>query len=147
MTLAYDTRGPIVATFLQFGVPGIPIPQGSKRIVPTKRGVRLIDVRSTPLKEWREAIGRAARSAMGGRLPSTGHVVLECTFILPRQKSVTREFPTAKPDLDKLLRALGDALTGIAFVDDSQITNLCVRKEYETDDRVPGVIAEVHLYR
>lgn len=35
-----------------------------------------------------------------------------------------------KPDLDNLVKALKDALTGIVWKDDAQIVSLCARKTY-----------------
>ena len=35
-----------------------------------------------------------------------------------------------KPDLDKLARAVGDALTGVAYRDDAQITRWHLQKRY-----------------
>lgn len=39
-------------------------------------------------------------------------------------------FPTKKPDLDKTLRAIKDALTGIVYVDDSQVVVVTIAKEW-----------------
>ena len=40
------------------------------------------------------------------------------------------ELPTKKPDLDNVLKAVLDGLNGIAFVDDSQVVAITVRKKY-----------------
>jgi len=42
----------------------------------------------------------------------------------------------SKPDVDNLAKAVLDALKGLVFVDDSQITGLAVRKSYS---ETPGV--------
>ena len=52
-------------------------------------------------------------------------------------------FPTVKPDADKLLRALLDALTSQAWRDDAQVINASAAKRYATGDG-PGVL--VRLY-
>lgn len=44
-----------------------------------------------------------------------------------------------KPDGDKLLRAVLDALTGVAWVDDSQVTDARARKRLAELDAPPGV--------
>jgi Holliday junction resolvase RusA-like endonuclease len=41
--------------------------------------------------------------------------------------------PTKKPDADNIAKAICDALNGIAYDDDSQITELHVRKIYAED--------------
>ena len=43
-----------------------------------------------------------------------------------------------KNDLDKLVRSTLDALTGIAFKDDCQVTNLSATKRYCNEDEVVG---------
>ena len=44
--------------------------------------------------------------------------------------------PTKKPDLDNVLKAVLDGLNGIAFVDDSQVVNVCMAKHYDLTPRV-----------
>jgi crossover junction endodeoxyribonuclease RusA len=43
-----------------------------------------------------------------------------------------------KNDLDKLVRSTLDALSGIAFIDDCQVTNLSASKRYCNEDEVVG---------
>ena len=38
--------------------------------------------------------------------------------------------PWVKPDLDKLIRAVLDGLTGVAYVDDAQVTLISASKSY-----------------
>jgi crossover junction endodeoxyribonuclease RusA len=80
---------------------------------------------------------------MGTLSPMVGPVSTQVTFIFPRPKSHYRtgryqfdlrsdapEYHSSKPDTDKLLRAIGDALTGIVVRDDSQIAHLSAYKVY-----------------
>ena len=65
------------------------------------------------------------------------------TFFMPRPQSQTRaerlrRFVTKSPDLDKLERAVLDALTAVVWVDDSQVAEVDKRKVY-ADDMPPGV--------
>lgn len=39
-------------------------------------------------------------------------------------------YKTSTPDLDKLLRAVNDALTGVAFVDDALVVHVAASKVY-----------------
>jgi crossover junction endodeoxyribonuclease RusA len=41
-----------------------------------------------------------------------------------------------KPDLDKVIRATCDALTGILYADDAQIVDTSARKHYGSPERV-----------
>ncbi len=50
--------------------------------------------------------------------------------------------PTKKPDLDNIVKAVLDALNGIAFYDDSQIVRLQVEKYYSDIPRVDVYISK-----
>lgn len=103
--------------FIAFGEPA---PQGSK-VVYNGRPVES----SKKLKPWRAAVALAAEQAMREQQlePFTGPVVAEVVFLLPRPKTVTREWPETKPDTDKMQRGIGDALSVDSKVlgDDSKI--------------------------
>ncbi len=53
---------------------------------------------------------------------------------------VPSDFPAKFPDLDHLVRAIGDSLKGIIYKDDAQIVSLAAHKRYSTE---PGVKVEV----
>lgn len=124
-------------TMKSFFIPGTPIPQGSMKII----GKRMIHTRQRDLYAWREAVGQAAMGA--GIQPLEGNVTINAWFYLQRKKSVTRDHPNVRPDLDKLTRAILDALTGIAYKDDSQVTRINVSKEYAKDLDSIGVCVTV----
>jgi Holliday junction resolvase RusA-like endonuclease len=42
----------------------------------------------------------------------------------------TRRWVTVKPDVDNVLKLVGDALNGIAWADDKQIASACIEKRY-----------------
>jgi crossover junction endodeoxyribonuclease RusA len=77
---------------------------------------------------------------------STGPVAVHVKFVMPRPKHHYRtgrnahllrdsapEYPTGKPDLDKLCRALLDSLTAAGVVkDDAQVVWLDAIKVYAT---------------
>jgi crossover junction endodeoxyribonuclease RusA len=107
-----------------FFIPGNPIPQGSMKII----GKRMIHTRQKDLYAWRQAVWEAAQGA--GITPLTGSVTVDAWFYMERKKSVTRDEPNVRPDLDKLTRAILDALTGVAYTDDAQVTRINVSKEY-----------------
>jgi crossover junction endodeoxyribonuclease RusA len=86
--------------------------------------------------EWRGDIRSAALVAMGEHQPSLHPIRLMCEFQLPYPTSSIRKYQmgwlphTKKPDVDKLMRALLDALTGIVWKDDSQVCYATVNKVY-----------------
>lgn len=88
----------------------------------------IIHTQGSALAAWRSAIALAARQA--GALPAEGALELDMTFTLQKPRTVTRSHPTVPPDLDKLVRAVLDGLTAIAYRDDSQVTAFTARKVY-----------------
>ena len=110
---------------VSFRVYGVPVPQGSKNVY---RG-RLVEAQGKKLKDWREAVKKAAEDNYQGELIE-GPVELQVIFYITKPKTVKREFPTVPADLDKLIRAIGDALSGSVYKDDSQIISITADKRY-----------------
>ena len=50
--------------------------------------------------------------------------------------------PHKKPDVDNIAKAVLDALNGLVYVDDKQITDLRVRKRYATVERIEVIIQD-----
>lgn len=126
------------ATSVAFIVPGRPAPQGSKRHV--GRGI-LIES-SKELGPWRERVAMVAHDAMAGRPIITDAVTVALSFILPRPKACPkRRTPAAvrRPDIDKLSRAVLDAITSTVIADDSQVVQLIARKRIAELGEPPGV--------
>jgi len=123
---------------LLFTADGIPAPQGSKRIVPTSRGPRVIESSGEKLKTWRRTVtAAAARAHVGG--PITGPVVVTVNFHLVAPQRPRFTTPAARPDLDKLLRAVLDALTDAeVWEDDGQVIALSASKRWSSATYPPG---------
>jgi crossover junction endodeoxyribonuclease RusA len=100
---------------------------------------------SKGLPLWRDLVVTAAKQRIEQTQFQTidGPCILEAHFFLERGKTVTRAYPHTMPDVDKLIRAIGDALTiAKAFADDSRIIEIHATKSF-ADDRPPGV--HIHL--
>jgi len=118
---------------------GEPAPQGSKNVY----NGRLVEA-SKKLKPWRAAVAEAVERAFvatGDRSMFTGPVVVRAVFYLPRPKSVKRFLPTVPPDIDKLQRALGDAMSvdSQLIQDDSLIVSWIPAKIYAAAPEDAGV--------
>ena len=114
-----------------FRVHGTPAPQGSKRGFVINGRAIITDANPAPLKTWRDDVKHAALDAMNGAQPLAGPLELLVTFVLVKQKSVKRSWPHVRPDLDKLLRSCGDALTSAGvYGDDSQLVKITAQKVY-----------------
>jgi Holliday junction resolvase RusA-like endonuclease len=113
---------------VSFSVTGDPASQGSHAIM---QG-RIVQVNSSKHKAWRKAIALAATEALPSDwTPIDDPCELVVNFYMPKPKSVTRPLPSVSPDLDKLIRAVGDSLTDSGVVtDDSRIVRISARKLY-----------------
>ena len=123
-------------------VSGEPASQGSHSVI----NGRIVQVNSSKHKKWRNAVVFAALDLIGEDwTPIDEPAELTVIFYLPRPKSVlTRSFPAVMPDLDKLIRAVGDSLTDAGIIrDDSRIITITARKLY-ADDRGPGAVIRVN---
>ena len=125
-----------------FIVNGTPAAQGSKRAFVVKGRAVMVDA-DKKLKPWRQAVTDAAAEERGDNPLFMGPVRVRVRFVFPRPKShygtgrnaeVLKPnaplFVDKKPDIDKLLRAIFDALTGVVFKDDSQVTTVESSKVY-----------------
>jgi Holliday junction resolvase RusA-like endonuclease len=122
---------------IQFFVPGIPAPGGSKRaFVVNGRAVVTDDAKRN--KPWRAAVAQAGYEAHAGPLLD-GPLAVSFTFVLTRPrghygkrglKPSAPKHPAVKPDVLKLSRSTEDALTGILWRDDSRTVALTARKTY-----------------
>ena len=122
---------------LIFFVAGTPVTQGSMRAITRKDGrVVVMHNANAKLKAWRKDVGEAARAMIGSAAPiAAAHIEIELLFLLERPRTVKeRERPHVAPDIDKYLRAVLDALEGIVYRNDGQVTDVVVKKRYAEDD-------------
>lgn len=124
---------------LAFDVLGQPAPQGSARAFVTKGGRAVVTSANPQLRPWRDKLSWAARQALlehpeRVQFPITRAVGLRLTFWMRRPQDARRTLdvlPTKPPDLDKLIRAVGDSLTNAGVIrDDALITDVLMRKRY-----------------
>lgn len=124
-------------------------PQGSMKgfVLPGKNGAKaraILTSDNTKLKPYRQEITRAAMLALRDlelQEPfAEKHVPVSLVidFYLDRPPSIPkkRTFMTVRPDLSKLIRSTEDAMTGILYVDDSQVVEFNSRKHYGSPERV-----------
>lgn len=129
-----------------FRATGIPRPQGSKDQFGREA--------CRDVKPWRYDIKCACEDARPEGWDKTRRIGISVVFTFSRPKKhyklngeLREDAPyyvvSRKGDLDKLCRALGDALTGIAYDDDDQVVNLYASKRYCTEDEDPGAIVTI----
>jgi crossover junction endodeoxyribonuclease RusA len=123
-----------------FFVTGTPAPQGSKRHV--GRGVMVES--SEAVRPWRQAVAVEAKR-QPVRFPAGMPVLVEVTFFRRRPKSAKKLlYPVTKPDGDKLLRAICDALETSGVVPhDAQIVDHVSRKRFAADGAAEGALIDI----
>lgn len=109
-----------------FNVAGLPVPQGSLKVM----NGNLIHVKDKELRAWRIEIGNTAKNCGIKLADKNKGISIDLMFCMPRPKTVKRAIPCTRPDLDKLIRGVLDALTGIAYVDDGQVVSISATKIY-----------------
>ena len=118
---------------IQFNVPGTPAPQGSKtaRVI---NGKAIMFEANAGLKAWRERVKTAGELATLEHGQLQGPIEAVLLFTLAKPKTVKRDWPSVKPDLDKLIRGTLDGLTksGI-YVDDAQVVAISATKVYGSE--------------
>lgn len=133
-----------MSSVVTFFVHGRPVTQGSKVAGINKKTGMAFMKESTGdrLAFWRIKVEHEAREVMKakGLELFEGPVSLHVSFFLSRAKSLPRRItdPVApmSGDLDKYVRAVGDAMTGAVYVDDCQITHVSATKSYGEPDKI-----------
>jgi Holliday junction resolvase RusA-like endonuclease len=111
-----------------------------------KQGVAHVHhVQGAALAQWRASIRQAAIEA--GAEIRIGPMYVNILFGCIRPKhhydvrgrvkmQFVRAMPDQAPDLDKLVRAVLDALTQVTFRDDSQVVGIIAMKRYATSTEI-----------
>ncbi|AYR01444.1 RusA-like Holliday junction resolvase [Mycobacterium phage Sauce] len=140
---------------IDFFVPGLAAPQGSKNSYTIRNkagkvvGVNTVEQNSKTLRPWRADVKVFAQKAMQerGQQICDDAIYLHCDFVMKRPSGTpkTRRTPPAvrKPDLDKLIRAIGDALKGTVYTEDSRIVEIRATKRIAEIGETPGVFIHV----
>lgn len=125
---------------IEFTVPGRPVPMARPRV--TMHGTY------TPkrCRDYKSFVAMAAKAAMKGKKPMDGAICIDISVIYKPPKSWSKKKqetalmgelqPTSRPDLDNIYKAITDALIGIVYVDDAQITYATIGKCYRDVDEV-----------
>lgn len=135
----------MAVTTVEFTVVGLPVPEGSKNFW---RG-RVVDSSGQRLTNWRDQIIVSARPfvvANDQPLFEKTPLWADIVFRLPKGTSIPKKrmWPLVKPDLDKLVRAVFDALKlGRLIEDDAQVCKLVTEKTYALGSDMPGATIRI----
>lgn len=139
---------------IDFFVPGLPSPGGSKTAFRTPTGRIVVTDSAKRNKGWRSVVAGLAMDAHPGP-PLDGPLLVLLDFVVLRPrghfgtgrnagtvKPSSPSHPTVKPDVLKLARAAEDALTGVLWRDDCLTVDLRLTKSYGP---APGVRVRVQV--
>ena len=107
---------------VSFFVEGNPVPKQSYRAV--KGG----GYTSPRVKAWAKTVAQVANIHMMGKDLFTGNISVELQFFLPDKR---------RKDWDNLAKNVMDAMNGIVYKDDSQVTMATIEKAWDKNE--PGV--------
>lgn len=126
-------------------VPGKPTPKQGGRSARLTTG-QTIHYQPEKVRNYAAFVSMCAREAMNGAEPWTGPVhrtvhVLRCMPKAWSKKRRLRHNPcTTTPDLSRICENIDDALQGIVYQNDRQITSNSARKEYSDVDKVVIIV-------
>lgn len=146
-----------MAIITEFFVPGISRTAGSKSAFKDKWGKVHLTHAGKYTKGWMDSVKWFALKEYGERrILLTCPVKLTLRYFMVRSKGhfgtgrnagrlkdSAPAYHTKKPDLDKLNRAISDALTGIVWKDDSQVVKQDIEKVYCGPEDKPGVFIKI----
>ena len=129
---------------LTFTVPGTPIGKGRARATIAGGHARMYTPEKTVSYEG--LVAHSAQVAMAGAplIDGPASVLLEIVCQVPASWSQKKRraalngtvYPTTKPDIDNVEKAIFDGLNGVVWRDDVQVVEVAKRKRYGD---VPGV--------
>jgi len=137
----------VIEMQLSFFVAGNPVPKGSFRAF--NNGGRPVITNNNPkTKDWEMRIAHEAQANIGNWPPCCERAVtINLKFVMPLPKSAKPgKDHTKRPDLDKLVRACLDGITGILIKDDSQVIGINAFKKYEDAESPPGLTITINHY-
>lgn len=138
---------------IEFIIPGDPVPQGRPRAGRAGRRIVMYDPKES--REYKRYVSLIARQ----HAPKTllkGPLSVEMKIYRKIPKSTTKKDralisegikrPVTKPDTDNYTKSVLDALNGIIYKDDSQVTDLYASKYYSDNPRVELKIQEIDIF-
>ncbi len=128
---------------ISFFVPGTPVAKGRPRAYKMHNG-HIGTYTPDKTVDWERKV-RSYAYDVKPATPLDGPltVCIEFTLLKPKSVSKKRQFPSVKPDLDNLEKAVLDAMNGLIYTDDALICRKYGAKWYTNDASQVGVSVEI----
>lgn len=135
---------------VKMALPFEPVPKGRPRFHVFRGRVHTFTPQKT--KEFEYCVAEYYKGAAGGCYFAKGvPITVSMVFGMPMPASTSKKRKadmlediikhTVKPDCDNLIKAILDALNGVAWYDDAQIVTLHVQKKYV---ETPNIYITIH---
>lgn len=140
-----------MASHIKLIINKTPQPQSRPRF--TARGRYVHAYENKKITMYKRMIAATYQSYFGAVKPTEKAIAVDVVFYRPVQKSISKierqrrltgeSLPAIKPDIDNYVKAILDALNGVAFRDDKQIISLNAKKLYSDKPRTEIEIKEI----
>lgn len=125
-------------------VPCLPVAQPRPRATTFNGKARMYEAKKEhPIHTFKASVKQAWHEGAGGQLQGEVRATLVFVFArpvkVPKKLGAGRLPHVSKPDLDNLAKGVCDSLNGLAYHDDSQVTQLTVSKFKAAEGEIPGV--------
>lgn len=99
---------------------------GKRRFTPQKQAAHMYVIQQTAIAKMQ--LDNA--SIIEGPIQATIRVYYPYPSSWSQKKKAAIKWKVSRPDCDNLAKIILDALNGIVWVDDAQVVELCVQKQY-----------------
>ena len=121
-------------------------PQGKARPRFSRRSNSIYTPKKTEMYEAQ--IAKAYKLAANGFTFGECPVEIWITAVFAKAKTSKKEYPTIKPDIDNIQKAVFDGLNGVAYNDDKQILTAVIHKTFcKLDGEEPRLLVAVMEYK
>lgn len=132
------------AQSIKLFIPCLPVAQPRPRATTINGSARMYEARKGhAIYDFKAALRAAWYAAGAIKLQGEIAANIECVFARPakvaKKLGTGRLSHTSRPDNDNLAKGCLDALNGLAYDDDAQVSNLSVRKVKAAEGETPGV--------
>lgn len=119
---------------IELWLPIEPVPKGRPRM--TRSGHVYTPAKT---REFEHLVSCLAKKKIKKAL--TGALELDCEFYMRKPKKPVNMYP--RGDLDNYVKAVADALNGIAWADDAQVSQITASKAYAVGVQGAGILIHI----
>ena len=135
---------------IRLTIPGPPCGKQRARTFRHRQSGKIVSMTPVKTVNYEALVKQTFVAKYPDFIPVSGPIrMLMSIFVMPSKEAARKiknrleTYPTIKPDISNIQKAIEDALNGLAYVDDKQIVRIDARKGYSDRPRVEIVVEEV----